>query len=193
MARRLAESPWSRSVSRLRRPSSATDRDRPVPRPLLAGRAAGGRRPPGSGRRRGVPVTRPRLAAGLTRLFPDDEPARQRWAAATAVLAAPVGHRRRSRHRQDDDRRAGARPARRAGRGPGGRPTLVGLAAPTGKAAARLEEAVHAEARQLDVAALRAAGISCPCAPRPCTDCSGAVRTAPAGFAITATTGCRTT
>jgi len=34
----------------------------------------------------------------------------------------------------------------------GGRPPLIALAAPTGKAAARLEEAVHAEAHALDVA-----------------------------------------
>jgi exodeoxyribonuclease V alpha subunit len=38
-------------------------------------------------------------------------------------------------------------------------PPLVALAAPTGKAAARLEEAVHAEARQLDVAPEIAAGL----------------------------------
>ncbi len=91
------------------------------------------------------------LATGLARLFSDGavEP---RWAAATAVLrrlcviaGGPGSGKTTTLARvvallaeQADDL--------------GGRRPLVGLAAPTGKAAARLEEAVHAEALQLNVA-----------------------------------------
>ena len=91
-----------------------------------------------------------RLASGLVRLFHGVEPDRQRLAAATAVLrscAVVAG-------------------------GPGtgktttvakiiallldqpttdGQPWRIALAAPTGKAAARLQESVHAQAAQLDV------------------------------------------
>ncbi len=91
------------------------------------------------------------LAAGLARLFPDgaDEP---RWAAATAVLRSlsviaggPGSGKTTTLARivaLIDEQAAEL----------AGRPPLVGLAAPTGKAAARLEEAIHAEALDLDVA-----------------------------------------
>ncbi|MGI9022163.1 MAG: AAA family ATPase, partial [Acidimicrobiales bacterium] len=93
----------------------------------------------------------PLLAAGLTRLFAGPEPDYQRVAAATAVLrnltvvaggpgtgkTTAVARVRALLHEQ----------ATAAGR----RPPLVALAAPTGKAAARLEEAVHQEAAQLDI------------------------------------------
>jgi exodeoxyribonuclease V alpha subunit len=95
-------------------------------------------------------VDEPGLAAGLARLFPDGavEP---RWAAATAVLrhlcviaGGPGSGKTTTLARVVAllDEQAGDL---------GGRRLLVGLAAPTGKAAARLEEAVHAEALRLDV------------------------------------------
>jgi exodeoxyribonuclease V alpha subunit len=111
--------------------------ERQVAADLLALRA----RPPAD-------VDAARLAAGLARLFAGDDDARQRLAAETAVrrrFAVVAG-------------------------GPGtgktttvarilallleqGDDPLVGLAAPTGKAAARLSEAVRAEAGELDVSA----------------------------------------
>lgn len=91
------------------------------------------------------------LADGLARLFPDAALAESRWAAATAVLrrlgviaggpgtgkTTAVG-------------RIVALLAEQAAAF-GRRLPLVGLVAPTGKAAARLEEAVHAEAVRIDV------------------------------------------
>ena len=93
------------------------------------------------------------LAGGLARLFPGDASVEQRWAAASAVLGrlsviaggpgtgktTTVG---RVLALLDEQAAAVSR-----------RPPLVGLAAPTGKAAARMEEAVHAEARRIDVSA----------------------------------------
>ena len=62
--------------------------------------------------------------------------------------ASPAGSRcrRRPRHRQDDAGWRGSSPScsSRPPR-PAGRPPLIALAAPTGKAAARLQEAVHEE------------------------------------------------
>ena len=77
------------------------------------------------------------------------------------------------------------RPVRRA--------PLVALAAPTGKAAARLEEAVHDEARELDVGAGRPRPAARARAPRRCTGCSAGGRTATAASATTAATASRTT
>ena len=71
-------------------------------------------------------------------------------AAAAAVLRRRVGHRRRAGDREDDDGGPAAGAARPAGAGPGRRPPLVALAAPTGKAALRLEDAVR-QARRLDM------------------------------------------
>jgi exodeoxyribonuclease V alpha subunit len=107
----------------------------------LLARAGGGR----------LEVDRTVLAEGLARLFPDDEAGEQRWAAATAVLrrlsviaggpgtgkTTTVGRVLALLEEQSMAR--------------GTRPPLVGLAAPTGKAAARLEEAVHREARRMDI------------------------------------------
>ena len=91
------------------------------------------------------------LADGLARLFPDDDTGEQRWAAATAVL----------RHLSVIAGGPGTGKTTTVGRvlalleeqagAAGGRPPLVGLAAPTGKAAARLQEAVHAEARRMAI------------------------------------------
>ncbi len=67
--------------------------------------------------------------------------------AAAAAAAAPLDHgaHRRSGHRQDHDRRRAAGAAGRAGRrGAGEAAARIALAAPTGKAAARLQEAVAA-------------------------------------------------
>ena len=74
-------------------------------------------------------------------------------------------------------------------------PPLVALAAPTGKAQARLQESVHAEARTLE-------GVSQADPPpellalevaRRCTGCSDGVLTATAASVTTAAAGCRTT
>ncbi len=95
------------------------------------------------------PVDRARLAAGLDGLFGADGHPRQRLAAATAVLrrlsviAGGPGTGKTTTVARvlalliDQAAAAGARPP------------LIALAAPTGKAAARLEEAVHEQARAL--------------------------------------------
>jgi len=90
------------------------------------------------------------LAAGLARLFPgDDDPDLQRLAAACAVLrrmsviaggpgtgkTTTVARALALLHSVNES----------------GQPPLIALAAPTGKAAARLEESVRAEARQVDI------------------------------------------
>jgi exodeoxyribonuclease V alpha subunit len=96
-----------------------------------------------------------RLAEGLDRLFPpggpDTEPDLQRAAAACAVLrqlavvAGGPGTGKTTTVARIlallDEQAAAA----------GGPPPIVALAAPTGKAAARLEEAVHAEGASIDV------------------------------------------
>ncbi len=91
------------------------------------------------------------LSAGLARLFDGDTPDLQRLAAATAVLrrltvvaGGPGTGKTTTVARilallDEQATEAGARPPR------------VALAAPTGKAAARMEEAVHSEARAIDV------------------------------------------
>jgi exodeoxyribonuclease V alpha subunit len=91
------------------------------------------------------------LRGGLARLFPGDAALEQRWAAASAVLgrisviAGGPGTGKTTTVGRVlallDEQTAGA----------GRRPPLVGLAAPTGKAAARMEEAVHAEAQRIEV------------------------------------------
>ena len=90
------------------------------------------------------------LAAGLARLFPGDkEPDLQRLAAASAVL------RRMSVIAGGPGTGKTTTVARALALlhdvNGSGRPPLIALAAPTGKAAARLEESVRAEARQVDV------------------------------------------
>ncbi len=98
-----------------------------------------------------VPGAGTALEDGLRRLFGDDADDRQRAAAATAaarrltVVAGGPGTGKTTTVARilallADQAAAACRP-----------PALVALAAPTGKAAARLEEAVHAEARVLDV------------------------------------------
>ncbi len=93
------------------------------------------------------------LSAGLVQLFPDASAPEPRWAAATAVvrrlsvIAGGPGSGKTTTVARiaallDDQARVRGR-----------RPPLIGLVAPTGKAAARLEEAVHAEALRLDLAA----------------------------------------
>ncbi len=91
------------------------------------------------------------LGAGLRRLFPAAEPGdRQRLAAASAVLrrfAVVAGG--PGTGKTTTVARIVALLTEQADPG---EPPLIALAAPTGKAAARLEEAVHQEARTLDVA-----------------------------------------
>ncbi len=91
------------------------------------------------------------LTAGLERLFAGQEDAGQRLAAASAVLrrfAVVAGG--PGTGKTTTVARIVALLAEQAAAA-GSRAPLVALAAPTGKAAARLEEAVHAEAGALDV------------------------------------------
>ncbi len=96
-------------------------------------------------------VDEPTLTGGLTRLFGDGGGGEQRRAAAVAVLrrltviAGGPGT-----GKTTTVARVLALLEEQA-LASGERPPLVGLAAPTGKAAARMEEAVRAEARHLDV------------------------------------------
>ena len=97
------------------------------------------------------PVDLAALDAGLTRLF-GAEADRQRDAAAVAVtrpLAVVAGG--PGTGKTTTVARIVALLAEQAARA-GAPPPMVALAAPTGKAAARLQESVHAEARALDVA-----------------------------------------
>ncbi|MDP2711965.1 MAG: exodeoxyribonuclease V subunit alpha [Solirubrobacteraceae bacterium] len=97
-------------------------------------------------------VDEPALADGLKRLFPGGEADdRQRMAAATAVLrrfAVVAGG--PGTGKTTTVARIVALLAEQAA-AVGNPPPLIALAAPTGKAAARLEEAVHDEAAGLDV------------------------------------------
>ena len=92
------------------------------------------------------------LAEGVARLFGDTALQEPRWAATIAtvrrlcVIAGGPGS-----GKTTAIGRIVALLAEQAA-GSGGRPPLVGLVAPTGKAAARLEEAVHGQALRLDVA-----------------------------------------
>jgi len=91
------------------------------------------------------------LAAGLARLFPGPEPDFQRFAAATAVLrrfAVVAGGPGTGKTTAVARVLALLHEQATAAGSP---PPLVALTAPTGKAAARLEEAVHEEARRVDV------------------------------------------
>ena len=153
--------PWPEPaawVARLRaeRPASASRRRRPaarrlaaVPRPLLARGARGRRRPPAAGR--GAAARRSRRASRRRspRLFPG--PALRR-AERGGRHGAPAPAARRS-----PAARAPARRRRSRASSPcwtqveGLHPRRVALAAPTGKAAARLEEAVHDEAAAMAV------------------------------------------
>ena len=96
-------------------------------------------------------VDRSLLSTGLSRLFTDEPPDFQRLAAATAVLrrfAVVAGG--PGTGKTTTVARVLALLHEQAV-GAGQRPPLVALAAPTGKAAARLEEAVHEEARHLAI------------------------------------------
>jgi exodeoxyribonuclease V alpha subunit len=91
------------------------------------------------------------LAGGIARLFAGDPDRRQAMAAACAVLrrlAVVAGG--PGTGKTTTVARVVALLCEQAVRS-GGRMPLIALAAPTGKAAARLEEAVHAEAARLDV------------------------------------------
>ena len=104
-------------------------------------------------------IDRDVLAGGLARLFAGDADDRQRLAGQTAalrrltVVAGGPGT-----GKTTTVARILALLAEQAAAA-GAPPPLVALAAPTGKAAARLEEAVHAEARALDVAEPVRAGL----------------------------------
>ena len=152
-SRGLGRRPRGEPAGRRRRGRGEAGRSgssaRALPRPLLA---------------RGAPVAADLLARNEPadgvdaaaarrrpgRLFDGDEPDLQRARRRGRGAAPPRRRRRRPRHGQDDHRHPHPRPARRAGRAPRRAPPLVALAAPTGKAAARLEEAVHEEASTLE-------------------------------------------
>ena len=91
------------------------------------------------------------LSTGLSRLFSGASPDYQRLAAATAVLRrfAVVAGGPGTGKTTTVARLLALLHEQAAGAGQ--RPPLVALAAPTGKAAARLEEAVHEEARRLTI------------------------------------------
>ena len=91
------------------------------------------------------------LAEGLDRLVGDDGGGEQRWAAAAAVLRrlAVIAGGPGTGKTTTVARALGLLEEQAAARG--SRPPLVALAAPTGKAAARLAEAVRAEAAAMDV------------------------------------------
>ncbi len=96
-------------------------------------------------------VSERELAPGLSRLFPGDSDQRQRQAAATAarrrlaVVAGGPGTGKTTTVARIVALLAEQAAARRARR------PLIALAAPTGKAAARLQEALHEETGRLDV------------------------------------------
>ena len=96
-------------------------------------------------------VSEEQLATGLDRLFPGDEDQRQRDAAVAAVrrrfavVAGGPGTGKTTTVARIVALIAGQAAAA------GSRATLVALAAPTGKAAARLQEAVHEETARLPV------------------------------------------
>src|SRR6201996_4263397 len=97
-------------------------------------------------------VTADELAAGVARLFAGDPDRRQAMAAASAVLRRfTVVAGGPGTGKTTTVARVVALLCEQAVRS-GGRMPLIALAAPTGKAAARLEEAVHAEAGRIDVA-----------------------------------------
>ena len=91
------------------------------------------------------------LSSGLARLFSDDASGEQRWAAAAAVLRRlSVVAGGPGTGKTTTTARIVALLEEQAAV-LGNRPPLVGLAAPTGKAAARMEEAVRAEAQRIEV------------------------------------------
>jgi exodeoxyribonuclease V alpha subunit len=98
-------------------------------------------------------VSAPELAAGLRRLFSGDADQRQREAADAAVqrrLAVVAGG--PGTGKTTTVARIVALLAEQAQADPSARRPLIALAAPTGKAAARLQEAVHEETTRLPVA-----------------------------------------
>ena len=117
----------------------------PLPRSLLArgaadrGRPERVRRAPGRGGRRGAPGRRARAAVPGCGAASRSPPRRRCGAASRS---SPAGRARARRRRSRGSSRCW--PSRAAS-------PLVALAAPTGKAAQRLEEAVHHEAGAIDV------------------------------------------
>ena len=116
-----------------------------LPRPLLARGGAGLRRParPAGAGAAGRP-TRPPLDGGARPGLPA-EGVRRAAGRGRGSRSSAVDHRahRRPRHRQDHHGGRAAGPARRAGAARRRRPLRIALAAPTGKAAARLQQAVE--------------------------------------------------
>ena len=167
-----------RRRGRRRRPAAAARRQ---PRSTsTATGARSGRSPPTCRRsraRRAGGVDDGRSPTGLARLFPDEDrrPPALRRRVPRSCAASPSSPAARAPARP--------RPSPASWRCSPSRPRgrraapLVALAAPTGKAAARLEEAVHEEAPRLDVDATPSArSCSARAAPRRCTGCSAGAR-----------------
>ena len=139
------------------------------------------------------------LDAALAAYFPDDAYADQRAAAAkaarhwTSVITGGPGTGKTS----TVARLLGVLLRAHAASDDAGRPLRVALAAPTGKAAARMVQAVRESTGQRgfpreDDATGRRSAPSPGCRPPRCTGCWGGRRTAPAS-GTTAATGCPTT
>ncbi len=157
-ARRVARSGWRAARSSpsgrtpRRRPSAAPRRRRAVPRPLLA-RGARGRRGPARARR--VAGRRRRRRRCWTRAWRGCSPTTRTGCRRARAGRRSCGASRSWRGGPGTGKtttvaRIVALVAEQA-RAAGAPPPLVALAAPTGKAAARLEEAVHEQAAALDV------------------------------------------
>ena len=193
---------WSRSRSTGRRRLGGAVRGEPAgrrarQRPLrmlgsqaLAGAVLG---PGGAGRARAaraIGVTAPTTStwpcstAGLDRLFKAGADDDQRAAAARVRAVAGQCAGGWPGDRQDHDGLSAAGPAARSST----RTWRIALAAPTGKAAARLEEAVHVV--DGDTARQRTVHGSVSCTRRRCTGCSAGGRSRAAGSGTTGPTGC---
>ena len=176
-------------------PSAAPRRRRAVPRPLLARGARAS--PPTSapaGRRARRPASTTRCSRRARRGSSETSATACRLAPARSAVrgaspSSPAGRARARRRRSRGSSRSLAEQARAAG----APPPLVALAAPTGKAAARLEEAVHDAGGGPGRRRGDPRTASSTCAPRRCTGCSAGGRTARAASATSAATGCRTT
>ena len=193
---RRPDPPWpagrvGRAVRRQPARRRAAPRSAPgqpaVAGPVLGAGAAGRRRAAGPLARAGLTTStwaccgQPRPAVRRRR---DDDPDQR---TGRGGLRADAGQRagRRPGHRQDHHGRAAARGCC-ASRTPRCR---IALAAPTGKAAARLEEAVRSSTPPCSAAT---ASGSVSCRPSRCTGCSAGGRGRAAGSGTTATTGCPT-
>ena len=126
------------------RPPAAPGGNDPVPRPTLGRRVPRGGRAPGAVRSTSPPAwTATCSRQGWRSSVPAETTRTQRMAAATAVLRQALGHRRRPGTGKTTTVARVLALLEAQAVAAGERPPLVALAAPTGKAAARLEDAVR--------------------------------------------------